>query len=50
MVLLRGLDTNPQKRLETLINVMGRHRLEGSFITVRKDRIRIRRLPTNSQA
>jgi predicted nuclease of predicted toxin-antitoxin system len=45
VILLRDPDTRPRKRLEILVKVMKRHRLEGSFVTLRNDRIRIRKLP-----
>ena len=44
VILLRGVEGSPQVRMRVLWRVLRTRGLEGAFVTVRRDRIRVRRV------
>ena len=44
VILLRGVEGSPQERMRVLRRVLRTRGLEGAFVTVRRDRIRVRRV------
>jgi predicted nuclease of predicted toxin-antitoxin system len=46
VILLRGVEASPSRRFELLSKLLRKRNLEGSFVSIRKDRIRVRKLPT----
>ncbi len=43
LILLRTATTNPEKRIKILLDVIEKQDVEGSFTTIREDRIKIRK-------
>ena len=45
VILLRGVEGAPEERMRVLARVLQIKELAGSFVTVRKNRVRVRRTP-----